>query len=371
MRELHLSSDDGATADTLQRLSSNSPGGILCPRLERLYWDIGGTDSTLSFFRLFLSPNLKEVALYTDPFLVPVSPNLPTDVIQIISFLPTSLEDVLFECRHMDDEALVDAMSSFACRCGPSLRSFSAWLPLSEAATQHVIQLPNLCSWTVAHGPPRTIPTPILPSLEELQLDNPEALPWLHLLASHQDGILRDASIRESLKYITCPGDTIVDPTLLSFMVTFRNMVVLRIQAYCPEAEGCLFRLTDNDMEKFAAALPRLEILELGRPCRSNSCSNTVASLLPISVRCLDLTVLEIHFNTKTIVADMQRLLNRAAGSDKAKCKLSHLKVGNLPLEVRREDIEIVAMGFKVIFPSLEVAGDYGCWRALRSKLGD
>jgi len=125
-------------------------------------------------------------------------------------------------------------------------------------------------------------------------------------------------------------------------------------------------------MENLAAALPRLKHLRLGQPCRSNTCNTTVASLVSISVRCLDLTVLETHFNTLTIVDDVRGLLDGGAGRDQAKCKLRSFSVGNMPLQVRMEDIEIIATGFKAIFPCLaDVRGSGGHWQQLKSKLRD
>ena len=377
MRELYLRSEEGATADTLQRLSNNSPHGILCPRLEQLRWNTCETDSALLFVRLFLSPRLKKVALYSYP--MSTHSGLPTAVTQVISLLPTSLEDVSIECSHEGDEALADAISSFVCRCRPSLRSFGAWLPLSEVATQHVVQLPNLCSWTVAHGPPRTVPAPILLSLEQVHFKKLGALPWLPLLASHQKGTIRNSfasatshtGTREGLKSITCPTNTIVDPTFLSSIVAFRNLATLRVQTHCSWSGGCTFHLTDDDMENLATVLPRLEILDLGAPCRYDSCNNTVASLLSTSVHCLDLRVLQTHFNTTTIVSDMQRLLDRGTESDTPKCKLSKLTVGSLLLKVHGEDIETVAMGFKVIFPYLKDVGYIGDWHKLSYKFHD
>jgi len=376
MRELRLRAYEDVTADTLQRLSNNSPGGILCPRLERLHWDACGTDNALLFVRLFLSPSLKKVTLYN--YLLLTQSDLSIAIARVISLLPISLQDVSIEPGYEGDEALVDAVSSFICRCGPSLRSFSTRTPLSEVAIRYVIQLPNLRSWTVTRGPPRTVPASILPSLEQLHLDRTEALPWLHLLASRQKGIVHEhsasamshARTRESLKSITCPGSAIVDSTLLSSLITFRNLATLRVQPDCPGEEVCMFRLTDDDMENLATALPRLEILELGSPCDYDSCNNTVASLLSISVHCLDLTVLETHFNARTIVGDMQRLFDGGIGSDRAKCKLSRLMV-SLPFEVRGKDIRAVMVRLKVIFPCLEAVGYDGYWRQLSSELGD
>ena len=166
-------------------------------------------DNALLFVRLFLSPCLKEVALYA--YLIHTQPGLSTAVAKVISLLPISLEDVSIECGHEEGEGLVDAVSSFICQCGSSLRSLTTCTPLSEVATRHVVQLPSLRFWTVAHGPPRTVPVPILLSLERVHLIEPEALPWLPLLASQQEGIIRNGfasatsytGIRESLKSIT------------------------------------------------------------------------------------------------------------------------------------------------------------------------
>ena len=125
-------------------------------------------------------------------------------------------------------------------------------------------------------------------------------------------------------------------------------------------------------MENLAASLPRLRDLELGGPCQFNSCHTTVASLLSISLHCLDLLTLETHFNTRTIVSDIRRLLDGGAGRDKVKCRLWNLKVGQLPLEVGREDVETVAMGFKAIFPYLPgFDGGDGSWRQLEYRLAD
>jgi len=77
------------------------------------------------------------------------------------------------------------------------------------------------------------------------------------------------------------------------------------MQVNCSGVETCLFHLTDDDLENLAAALPHLESLRLGQPCNFGSCKTTVAALMSISVHCLDLTVLETHFNTLEIVGDL------------------------------------------------------------------
>ena len=154
-----------------------------------------------------------------------------------------------------------DAMSSFVCKCGSLLRGFRVPVPLSEVAIHHLMQLPNLSHWSTVQGPPQVVPTSIFPSLEHVSLDKPEALPWLHLLASHERAILRNgsasvtphANIRESLNSLSCPSYTIVDSTFLSSIVKFQNLVTLSMFFHCSWVESCTFRLTDGDMEDVRA----------------------------------------------------------------------------------------------------------------------
>ena len=375
MRRLSLSGSDDYASDTLLRLSSNSPGGLLFPKLESLSWYIHTAPSALPFFHLFLSPHLQRVDIHG--YLPDILERVLTPLTQMISLLPTSLQYLSIMCGQLEDEPFRDAISSLVCRCGPLLRSLETSVSLSEAAINHIMHLPNISHWTLAKEPPRVVPTPVLPSLESIRLYEPEALPWLHLLAWHERDLLRNdstlptpyTSIRERLKCLECLG-TIVNTTFVSSVVRFPNLVILNVYTECYGAGGCIFRLTDDDMEDLAASVPHLKTLQLGLPCWLNSCNTTVASLMSISVHCLDLTVLQTHFNTRTIVSDMQRLVSGGIGRDKVKCKLQRMMVRCLPLEVAGEDIETVAMGFKVIFPCLTGLWSQGSdWERLRSKI--
>ena len=368
MCRLHLDPTTRYANDTLLRLSSNSPGGLLFTKLESLEWGIASTQTALPFFRLFLSPHLQSVTITI--YLDVITEDMVAPLTQMISLLPISLRHLSIMCDQ-EGERLSDAMSSFVCRSGSLLSSFETTERLSEKAIDHLMQLPNLSRWVTVQGPPRVVPTSIFPSLESIWLHEPTALPWLHLLASHERDILwQDGSrsatshpnIRETLTSFRC-FHTIVDSTLLSSVVKFRNLVTLCVDTTCPNTDDCTFFLTDGHMEDLAAALPRLEDLKLGYPCHFNSCATTIASLASISVHCPDLTVLQVHFNTRTIVSDMQRLLDGVAGRGKAKCKLRNLSVGFLPLEVGEEDVKNVTVGLKVIFPCLTDLEDFsGTW---------
>ena len=375
MRELHLGPDGMVPSSTFSRLAENSPGGVLCTKLETLRWDVEEIPGALPFFRLFISPNLKLVSLRGS-----CAFDIPgvwlAGLVQIISILPTSLEGLTVIYGRGKEERLRDAISAFICRCGSSLRILRSCVPLSGPAIRRVIQLPNLRSWAVAQAPSRSIPSFPFPPLEKLRLVGQEALPWLHLLASHEEGAPQNgtapatpcAHINGSLRSLICPENTILNSTFLSSILKFRNLVALYVGTRFP-MDGCTFHLTDDDVEKLVAALPRLESLQLGVPCSLNSCNTTAASLLSISTHCPGLIALETHFNTITIVADMRRLLDGSAELDGAKCKVNNLMVARLPHEMDQEYVEVVMRGFRIIFPCLVNLTDCdGRWYEVRSR---
>jgi len=381
MRGLDISLYGTPSTDTLSRISCNASRGPLFPELEWLKWDVHAADTVFPFFDLFLSPRLQRVTLYAEPQLSNIPQDQVAALTRIISVLTTSLEDLFVECGQEKEGPLEYAMSSFVCRCGPLLRGFGTCIPLSEAAIHHLMQLPNLSHWGTSQGPPRDFSTHIFPPLAKLRLYQVEALPWLHLLASHGKGNLPKGSasatshtnIGGTLKFLDCPENTIIDSTFSSSIVKFRSLVTLHVRSfYCSDEVGCAFRITDDGVKDLVTALPHLEDLLLGKPCGMNTCNTTVASLVSISTHCLDLKNLETHFNTRRIVGDMQRLLDGGAEHDGAKCKLRGFSVAMTPLEVGEEDIQTIAMGLNAIFPDLmDLDGYSSSWCRVRLKMVD
>ena len=371
MRSLTLGLEANIPRGAVLKLSRGSAGGQLFPRLEVLCWYIDETVIPTSCFHLFLPPQLKSVDLsYSGSG---ISRDGVAPLVHIISSLTSSLEYLTFYHGQSREMILEDTLSSFVCQRGSSLRSFDSDVLLSEAAIHHLMQLPNLRFWVGYHEPPRTLPPITFPSLECLHLDQ-TSLPWLHLLASHGKEIVRKGStpaasrtnIRETLDSLECSEVTTIDSAFVHSVINFRNLVSLRAAGDCTEPEVCISRFTDGDVEELAAALPRLEALLLGPPCYSNSCNTTVASLMSISVNCLEL---KIHFNTRDIIRDLRFLLQGNSGRDRPKCKVWNLMVGDVPLEVQGVDVETVAMGFRVILPHLKHLGGWENWLPVRAAL--
>jgi hypothetical protein len=175
-------------------------------------------------------------------------------------------------------------------------------------------------------------------------------------------------NIGETLKSVDCLSSTIIDSAFLS---SIRSLVTLYVDAYhCAGVVGCFFRTTDDDVKDLTAALFYSNNLWLGKPCCSNTCNTTFISPASISVlHCPDLTTLETHFNTQTIVGNMRRLLD---GCAEAKCMFRNSFVGTMPLEVHGEDIQIIAMRLKIIFRHLRDPDGYGgSWPEVELRVKD
>jgi len=377
---------------TLNKLRVNSPPGGWFPTLQDLYWCI--TESNLPCADLFLSPHLKRIRIYVSQprdNTFPLGP-LPT-LASIISALPTSS----LERMRVDDnyhimlpwEHLKDSFSSVILRCGPSFTEYDSPVPLSDAAMDYLIHLPHLRTWRI-RGPPPTYPTSslplVFPPLKKLILGDGAACGWLPLLRRLEDGtstmqgVTPLSKAKESLKVLNVE-DTLginIDPSFVSTIQCFRNLVHLYIDVHCPseDDEGeCIFKLSDDNITELAMVLTQLEFLLLGRACSENTCLTTVACLLPISVHCGKLERLEIHFNTTNIVNDFKNILEDPRFQrlrSLSKCPLKCLDVYRMPLRLDESDFETVAKGMVDIFPSLiDCDGLEESWIELSRQITD
>ena len=376
-------------ADTLRELRLNSPAGGWFPVLHRLYWYI--TESNLPYMDLFFSQYLKEVTI--SPQRSWVESGVPHDITpaiaSTISALPASTLQSLWVAYGVTWADLKVSLSSVASRCGPSLTEFTSPIPLSDAAINHLIHLPNLRIWRLKGHPPNysTLPSPpTFPPLTEFALGGGATRDWLSLFKRLESGATSTqvvtplSRIKESLgalEFENSPGFTI-DALFTSTVRIFRNLTYLVVQIDCHDEdyEGrCPFKLNDDNVTKLAMALPQLEYLFLGRPCAKNTCTTTVACLLPISVYCLKLDELEIHFNTTNIVDDLKNISEDPRFQtvrSLPRCSLDYLGVWQIPLTVDDTDFEDVVNGILDIFPTLDrccPAEDNSDWEEFSERL--
>ena len=371
MRQVCLDERTVIVEDAFRKLRLNSPAGGWFLALQDLSWCI--TKSNIPYIDLFISPHLKKISIYM-PWLQRYS-EVPRDIlaaiISTISTLPTStLQSLSVDVKCVTHVAYFkDFLSSVALRCGPSLTEFASPVPLSDAAINHLIQLPHLRIWHI-EGPPPHYSTPslplIFPPLTELTLGEGAACGWLSLFERSQDGastmqgVAPLSWVKDSLKSLDIKelSGHIINISFTSQIRLFQNLTHLWITAHCPDEDDDqrIFRLNDNDVTNLAVALPRLEFLSLGAPCPKNTCATTIACLLQISVHCVGLKELEFHFNSTRIVDDLENISKDPQLQELRllpKCTLSCLYVDEIPLTLDEPGLEIVANGIIDIFPSL------------------
>ena len=363
--------------DTLRHLRLNSPTtGRWFPALRDLSWCI--TKYNPPYADLFLSPHLERVSIYTSwtqrESAIPLD-ILPTIASTIAALSVSTLRRLLvgMDSYGMSWEYFKDTLSSVILRCGPSLTELTSPIPLSDAAVNHVLQLPHLHIWHIEGPPPNhsTSSLPLVfPPLTELTLgEDPDAgCGWLSLFRRLEDrdstsrGVTPLSRMKKTLDSLEIQNlsSPMTDASLTSTIQIFRNLTRLIVGNYCHDGDGegqCISKLNDTNVAELAMSLSQLEHLHLGHPCFENTCATTVACLLLISVHCVKLQSLEIHFNTTNIIDDLKNISEDPRFQELRslpKCTLSRLDVYLLPLALDGPGIEIVASRMIDILPHLK-----------------
>ena len=361
--------------DTYRKMRLNSPIRGWFPALQTLFWIV--TETSLPHVALFFSPQLEMIYVHMSWSLeydeVPHS-ILPA-IASAISALPISTALQSLYVGVGDDGAPLayfeDSLSSVILRCGPSLTEIRSPIRLSDAAVNHLIQLPHLHTLRI-EGPPPSYSASSLPltfpPLVDFKLCEGAAPGWLSLFKRLEHGVCATqgmaplSKMKGSLKRLAVrdhPG-VIIDPSFSSPIQLFRNLAFLNVDVNCIGGGGegrCTFKLNDDNVTELAMALPQLESLLLGHPCYNNTCATTVACLLPISVHCIKLESLQIHFNTTNIVGDFKNTEENTRFQELRslqRCTLPRLAVMKMPLTLDGPGLEIVRTGMVDIFPSVQ-----------------
>ena len=386
MRAVRIDENSAIGKDTFCKLRLNSPPGGWFPSLRWLSWSIAR--SNIPYVAdLFFSSHLKRVSIsvalwlddYKDvlPAIASAISTLPTTTLQflVVSFSRTEIPWAHFE----------DSFSSVVLRCGNSLTQFISPIPLSDTAINHLIQLPRLDTLRIKQCPPpdstASLSPTVLSPLTQLVLEQGATRGWLSLFkrlehgVSATQGVTPLSKMKESLRTLDAETTT-VDFALTSPIQMFRNLVSLRVSSPCDSKKKdvqCTFGLNDDDIAELAMALSQLEFLRLGHTCSKNTCATTVVSLLSISVHCIEMTTLEVLFNTTNIVEDFKKISKDPRLREMRslpKCQLSCLDVWMIPLDLDDLGFETVVYGLMDIFPSLEdCQGLDGNWEDISSSI--
>jgi len=381
MREVRLNWLSPIGDDTILKFRLSSPAGGWFPVLQELHWFI--TNSNVHYAHLCLSPHLKRVSIYLSWSWANSNAlhDLLPAVASTISALPTSaLQSMSLDLENNRDVPRAyfeDTFSPAVLRCGPSLTKFIFPAPLSDLAMNHLIRLPHLRILRIGCPPP-TYSAPslplVFPSLTEFTLGKGVASGWLSLFKrlehpiSTTQGLTSLSKVKESLESLRVEDlpTPIIDSSFTSPIRMFHNLVTLHLGAHCHDkgSEGkCAFKLNNVDVTNLAMALPRLKSLFFGYPCRDNTCPTTVACLLHISVYCVELKALSIHFSTGDVVGDFKSISEDPQFRELRslpRCTLAGFGVGEIPLDLDEFGVETVVKGMVDIFPSLQSCQGYG-----------
>jgi len=386
MRKVHLDDWLVLGEDAILKLRLNSPVGGWFPALQKF------TRSTLPYASLCFSPHLSKVSI---KMALIGGSGVPRDILPTVasalSALPTSnLQSLRADVGYdVPWTYYKDTFSSLLLHCGPSLTKFACRAPLSDAAINHLVHLPNLHSWTTNSPPPNysTSPLPVplgFPPLTQFTLGGDSARGWISLFGRLATGVpcvggttplSKTRESLETLNIIKFPNP-IIDVSVVSPIQIFHNLAFLNVVANCVDRDDdgqCTFELNDDDIARLTMALPRLTFLRLGHPCSKNTCATTIACLLSISVHCLELKSLWIHFNTRDIVEDFKSVSTDPRFEQLRslpRCPLSRLEVWRVPLTLDEPGFEVVVNGVIDIFPSLEFCnGLERAWEGVSERI--
>ena len=253
----------------------------------------------------------------------------------------------------------------------------------------HLIRLLNLHTLRVEGPPPNysTFSLPLaFPSLTKLILGEGAARGWISLFERIEDhisttqGVTPLSEVKGSLKFLEVEShlSPILNASFASRIRISHNLVSLNVDAHCHDEDGrgeWIFKLSNDGAAELAMALPQLEFLLLGEPCFENTCATTVVCLLPISVYCLKLKQLEIHFNTENIVNDLKNVSEEPRFQGLwllPRCGLTYLDVRLTEIWLDGPDFETVANGISAIFPSLKtIKGFSDDWSELSRRIAE
>ena len=342
--------------------------------LRKLNWWLNETN--FSFLARFLTPDLVDIVITTNALNGPGETveswdNLPSGVVPIlcsaIRLFPTSIQRLCLQLGNGPQIHLTEEISAFILRCGETLREFNTNVVLSTQAIVHLMKLPNFGTWVTEQGPPQVTdlirhgvpdgPFSLFPSLEAVTMSGGPVLRWLPLFGDVEDRTPPWTMAGKGLSAITYSHPTLsLDSFLISMFLPLKALVEVQINTDCL-FHTCSSELTDQDVERLAIALPKLEALTLGGwPCSSDTCPTTIRSLLTLSIHCIQLKFLNIHFRMATLRTDVLDMLGYAYSQglhSKPKCALETLVAQEMQLQLFDYDPALISMGMLMLFPSL------------------
>jgi len=232
--------------------------------------------------------------------------------------------------------------------------------PLAEEAQKIVYRLQNLSGlWVVIQG--RTsLPPVVLPNLISIDIEYEDDLDWLEgfrgavldnleVVSFHCESeqigdfigafksVMLTTSVQDTLLMFGFYTSRVWNPNYSS-LLSFGQLKELDTEFSCED--GCSSRVDNGVITNIARAMPRLEILKLGKtPCETHG-GVTVQGLITLSTHCLRLSELRVHFQGDTLFnmaknAETIALASAEPVPPREDCALTDLEVGEIVIPPR------------------------------------
>ena len=383
------SAQDPVTSDTLLVLQFHTVNDPWFPRLKT-FECVEATEAFTPFIPLFLSPKTAEIDIrFTEstPTLVIGS------TIKRLSPLCPNLESITFHYLPRDP-AITEAVSEMLLACKrDTLQKFRVDSPLTEEAREVVYRLPRLSElWTVIQGS-TSLPKVALPNLISIDVEYDGDLTWMQGFYGAKLGKLITATFHsepeqvgdflEAFKSVALAASaqnvlpTSHPYTLRSWnpnyssLLPFNRLKDVIIEFSCEG--GCSSRIDDDIIISMARAMPKLEMLRLGKAPCATSTGVTVNGLIGLARLCPHLSKLRIHFQAATLVEAATSAATLPDLSDgelirQEDCALTDLEVGRIPIPAQPE--LLIALVLLQIFPRIRNIGYVSLeWRSIAGTI--
>ena len=367
-------SEEPILPDVLSALQLRTLNEPLLPNLRTLKFTEAPAD-IIPFIPLFLSRRTTRIYIHftTSPPAVMIA-----SVIINLSTLCPHMQNIALQTLP-NDSTITHAVSEMLLACNAdTLRVLHVDSALTEEARQVVYRLPNLHALRSTIRDPATPLLEVsLPNLAQLLIEYHHGHDWLQAFHGATLPKLAEVAVYAQCEEI---GDfleafesvaiaTSASTTLLAFefytsrpwnpnyysLLSFRQLRRLIIEFSCHD--GCSSRVDDDIILTLARAMPKLEILLLGKtPCQAPT-NVTVQGLIALAHHCPGLSKLCVHFQTETLVvlAFTEAISPPGGGSHPPPegCALTNLDVGEIPL--LQPYLVVVVLTLLRIFPRLIV----------------
>ena len=372
MRKLVVdTSEDPISSNVVQVLQLRTVNDPWLSMLETFECE-RATEAFTPFIHLFLSPKTAGIKLgfAEDTPIIAVA-----SMISRLSALCPNLEHITLNDLPRDP-IITEAVSEMVLACNrDALQNFRVDSPLTEEAREVVYRLPRLSRlWAIIQGP-TWLPAVSLPNLTGIYVEYDGDLNWLQgfrggtleklevvAFRSESEQIGNFLGAFESVVLTTSAQNTLSDfgfytprswnPNYSS-LHSFKQLKRVVTEFSCEG--GCSSRVDDDIVINLAQAMPKLEVLLLGKaPCATRT-GVTFNGLIGLACRCPHLSELCIHFQAANLVEAAASATMPPPSDEpvvwREDCALVDLEVGETPIPA--QSVLTVAHILLQIFPRL------------------